>query len=309
MAERAAWLERIAARAARARRRDRRADRRARSGCRSSSRRASRPGSPAIDFGSLPALMEEFDWETEIGNSLVAARAGRRRRRDHAMELPAAPDRGQGRAGARRRLHGGRQAERGRAAQRLHARRDRRRGRPAGRRVQPRHRRTGRWSARRSPRTPASTWSRSPARRAPAGASARSAAASVKRVALELGGKSANVILDDADLERAVTDGVGALLPELRPDLQRADPDARPARAARRGRADRRRGRRALHAGDPFDAATKLGPLVSERQRERVRGYIEQGDRRGGAPADRWRRVARRARPRVTSCARRSSAT
>src|SRR5205085_9393529 len=35
------------------------------------------------------------------------------------------------------------------------------------------------------------------------------AAANVKRVALELGGKSANVILDDADLERAVSDGVG----------------------------------------------------------------------------------------------------
>ena len=40
----------------------------------------------------------------------------------------------------------------------------------------------------------------------------------------------------------------GQVLPELRPDVQRADPDARPARAARRGRADRRRGGAVLHA-------------------------------------------------------------
>ena len=38
----------------------------------------------------------------------------------------------------------------------------------------------------------------------------------VKPVALELGGKSPNVILDDADLEQAVTDGVGEVLPQLR---------------------------------------------------------------------------------------------
>ena len=45
------------------------------------------------------------------------------------------------------------------------------------------------------------------------------AAATVKKVALELGGKSPNVILEDADLEQAVADGVAQVLPELGPDL------------------------------------------------------------------------------------------
>ena len=63
---------------------------------------------------SMPQLMEEVAWEEEIGNSRVAARAGRRARRDHALELPAEPDRRQGRPRPRRRLHGGAEAERGR---------------------------------------------------------------------------------------------------------------------------------------------------------------------------------------------------
>ena len=82
------------------------------------------------------------------------ARAGRRGRRDHAVELPAAPDRGQGRARARRRLHRRAEAERGRAAERVHPRRDHRRGRAAGRRVQPRDRLRARSWARRSPAHP-----------------------------------------------------------------------------------------------------------------------------------------------------------
>ena len=69
-----------------------------------------------------------------------AARAGRSARRDHPLELPAEPDRRQGRAGARRRLHGRAQAERGRAAQRLHPRRGDRGRRAARRRLQPGHR-------------------------------------------------------------------------------------------------------------------------------------------------------------------------
>ena len=103
-----------------------------------------------------------------------AARAGRRGRRDHALELPAAPDRRQGRAGAGRRLHGRAQAERGRAAQRLHARRGDRGRRPARRASSTSSPAPARSSARRSPPTPASTWSPSPARPGPAGGSASS---------------------------------------------------------------------------------------------------------------------------------------
>ena len=99
------------------------------------------------------------------------ARAGRRARRDHPLELPAQPDRRQGRPRPRRRLHRGAQAERGR-----------RRSTPSS---SPRSSRrpacppaSSTWSpapgprsARRSPAIPASTWSPSPARPGRAGAS------------------------------------------------------------------------------------------------------------------------------------------
>ena len=138
------------------------------------------------------------------------ARAGRRRRLHHAVELPAAPDRQQGRARARRGLHRRGQAERGRADQRVHPRRDHRRGRAAEGRLQPGHRRRPR--RRRGDREP-------PARRhglvhrappARASASWSSRAQSVKRVSLELGGKSANIICEDADLAAAIPTGVFA---------------------------------------------------------------------------------------------------
>jgi acyl-CoA reductase-like NAD-dependent aldehyde dehydrogenase len=103
------------------------------------------------------------------------------------------------------------------------------------------------------------------------------AAATVKRVALELGGKSANVILDDADLERAVTDGVGkcylnsgqtcsALTRMLVPRSKLAEAEEIARRTAE-----------TYTPGDPFDGDTRLGPLVSATQRDRVRTYIEKG--------------------------------
>ncbi|HEY1286428.1 MAG TPA: aldehyde dehydrogenase family protein [Solirubrobacterales bacterium] len=107
------------------------------------------------------------------------------------------------------------------------------------------------------------------------------ASASVKPVAMELGGKSPNVILDDADLERAVPDGVAkcflnsgqtcsALTRMLVPASKLAEAEAIAAKAAE-----------AFTPGDPFDDSTRLGPLVSETQRERVRGYIEKGEEEG----------------------------
>ena len=61
-------------------------------------------GLPTMTFASMPGLLEEL---ASRGDRQLARRprAARRRRGDHAVELPAAPDRGQGRAGARRRLH------------------------------------------------------------------------------------------------------------------------------------------------------------------------------------------------------------
>ena len=103
------------------------------------------------------------------------------------------------------------------------------------------------------------------------------AAATVKRVSLELGGKSANVILDDADLAQAIPDGVAkcflnsgqtcsALTRMLVPRERLAEAEQLAAAAAEK-----------YAPGDPFDPSSRLGPLVSARQLERVRGYIEKG--------------------------------
>ncbi len=107
------------------------------------------------------------------------------------------------------------------------------------------------------------------------------AAKTVKRVALELGGKSPNVILEDADLQKAVVDGVSkcflnsgqtcsALTRMLVPRSRLEEAEAIAAAVADQAT-----------VGDPFDPETKLGPLVSDVQRERVRGYIEKGVEEG----------------------------
>ncbi len=107
------------------------------------------------------------------------------------------------------------------------------------------------------------------------------AAQTVKRVALELGGKSPNVILDDADFAKAVADGVGkcflnsgqtctALTRMLVPADRLAEAEDIAAQAAT-----------AFAPGDPFAKGVRLGPLVSEVQRERVRGYIAKGIEEG----------------------------
>ncbi len=103
------------------------------------------------------------------------------------------------------------------------------------------------------------------------------ASATVKPVAMELGGKSPNLILDDADLAKAVADGVGkcylnsgqtcsALTRMLVPREKLAEAEQLAAAAAE-----------SFTPGDPFADSTTLGPLVSDVQRERVRGYIEKG--------------------------------
>ena len=103
------------------------------------------------------------------------------------------------------------------------------------------------------------------------------AAASVKRVALELGGKSATLILDDADLRRAVPAGVtgaflnsgqtcSALTRMLVPRRWLAEAEDIAAKAAGH-----------YTPGDPFELTTRLGPLVSHGQRRRVWAFIERG--------------------------------
>jgi len=111
------------------------------------------------------------------------------------------------------------------------------------------------------------------------------AAAGVKRVALELGGKSANVVLPDADLARAVKVGVAnAFLnsgqtctawTRLVVPADRHDEAVERAVAAAA----------TYPPGDPTAEGTRLGPVVSAAQRDRVRGYIERGVAEGAVLA------------------------
>ena len=87
------------------------------------------------------AVLKDYEFEELQGTHADRARADRRLRLHHAVELADQPDHVQGRAGARGRLHDGAEAERDRAAQRHHLRRGHARGRRAEGRVQPGQRR------------------------------------------------------------------------------------------------------------------------------------------------------------------------
>ena len=103
----------------------------------------------------------------------------------------------------------------------------------------------------------------------------------VAKVALELGGKSANLILDGADLDKAVRDGVGkaflnsgqtcsALTRMVVPRSRLAEVEQLAAAAAE-----------AMTPGDPFAKESRLGPLVSQVQWDRVQNYINVGIEEG----------------------------
>ena len=106
---------------------------------------------------------------------------------------------------------------------------------------------------------------------------AKLAADTVKRVAQELGGKSANIILADADLKTAVIQGVHACYTNggqncqspTRMLIPRAQRDA--AFAAAREAVD------TIRLGDPLDPASTMGPLVSQAQFEKVQDLIQSG--------------------------------
>ena len=106
---------------------------------------------------------------------------------------------------------------------------------------------------------------------------AKLAADTVKRVAQELGGKSANIILADADLKTAVIEGVHACYTNggqncqspTRMLIPRAQRDA--AFAAAREAVD------TIRLGDPLDPASTMGPLVSQAQFEKVQDLIQSG--------------------------------
>ncbi len=107
------------------------------------------------------------------------------------------------------------------------------------------------------------------------------AAPMVKRVALELGGKSPNVILDDADLEGAVTAGIGGAYLNSGQTCTALTRMLVPRDKLEQAEEIAKRVAETFTPGDPFDANTRLGPLVSSQQQERVRGFINKGIEEG----------------------------
>jgi acyl-CoA reductase-like NAD-dependent aldehyde dehydrogenase len=116
---------------------------------------------------------------------------------------------------------------------------------------------------------------------------AESAAGTIKRVTLELGGKSANVVFADADLEQAAASAPLAVFGNAGQDCC-----ARSRILVERSELDRfmdvlEEAVEALRVGDPLDEETQMGPLISAGQRSQVASYVN-GDApvavRGAAP-------------------------
>jgi aldehyde dehydrogenase (NAD+) len=107
------------------------------------------------------------------------------------------------------------------------------------------------------------------------------ASRSIKKVTLELGGKSANIILEDADLESAINDGIedafrntgqacGGLSRVLVPRARMAEAEELAVKKVE-----------SYVLGDPYDPGTTLGPVSNKNQQERVRGFIRSGIEQG----------------------------
>ncbi|MGB8416931.1 aldehyde dehydrogenase family protein [Paraburkholderia sp.] len=109
----------------------------------------------------------------------------------------------------------------------------------------------------------------------------RASAGNLKRLSLELGGKSPNIIFNDADLEAAVPGAAMAVFANsgqscaagTRLFVQDGIYEEFVNRVAAHGRK--------LRVGDSLDPQTEIGPLISDRQMQRVLGYMQSGVREG----------------------------
>jgi len=107
------------------------------------------------------------------------------------------------------------------------------------------------------------------------------AAPTVKRVTQELGGKSANIILDDADLQSAVQEGVQACFRNTGQSCNAPTRMLVPRSAMAGAAAAAKLEAEATKVGDPFTDSTNLGPLASQAQFERVQELIGKGIKDG----------------------------
>jgi acyl-CoA reductase-like NAD-dependent aldehyde dehydrogenase len=112
------------------------------------------------------------------------------------------------------------------------------------------------------------------------------ASGSIKRVTLELGGKSANIVFADADLEQAAASAPGAVFGNAGQDCC-----ARSRILVERSALDAflealERSVKSLRVGDPLDEETQMGPLISADHREKVASYVDEAPVafRGPAP-------------------------
>ena len=112
---------------------------------------------------------------------------------------------------------------------------------------------------------------------------AKAAAVSVKRVHQELGGKSPNVLLDDADFERAVKTSVLHVFQNSGQSCNAPTRMLVPAAKLAEVEAIARRVADTVVVGDPASTATTVGPVVSKLQFERVEGYIAKGIEEGAS--------------------------
>jgi aldehyde dehydrogenase (NAD+) len=109
----------------------------------------------------------------------------------------------------------------------------------------------------------------------------RASAVNMKRLQLELGGKSPDIVFADADLDKAVAGAAMAIFNNSgqicyagsRLFVQRSIQEEFVARLADFSKT--------LRVGDPLDPASQLGPLISQRQLDQVLGYVEAGSREG----------------------------
>jgi aldehyde dehydrogenase (NAD+) len=106
---------------------------------------------------------------------------------------------------------------------------------------------------------------------------AKAAANTVKRVAQELGGKSANIILDDADLQKAVVGGVMNMFSNSGQSCNAPSrmfvPRAKQDQAAAIAKATAEK----VKVGDPFAEGVTMGPVVNEAQFNKIQGLIQKG--------------------------------
>lgn len=106
---------------------------------------------------------------------------------------------------------------------------------------------------------------------------AKSAAATVKRVQQELGGKSPNILLDDADFERAVKQSVMHVFQNTGQSCNAPTRMLVPASRMAEVEALARSVAATVVVGDPTSETTAVGPLVSKLQFDRVEAYIDKG--------------------------------